>query len=71
MSTLSLEINGGPVQLRDGATVADAVRHVTGQVSPRGIAVAVNREVVPRSEWASTRLGPGCRVVVVEAAAGG
>ncbi len=39
--------------------------------SPRGVAVAVDGTVVPRSEWASTVIGPGSAVEIVTAAAGG
>lgn len=37
----------------------------------RGIAVAVNGEVVPRSSWAELQLSAGDRVEVLAAAAGG
>ena len=59
------------MRLPAGATVADVVRRVTGEDAPRGVAVAVDRCIVPRSEWARTALGAGARVEVVEAAAGG
>ncbi len=52
-----------------GATVADLVS--TWCRSPEGIAVARNREVVPRSEWATTRLAARDVVEIVTAAAGG
>jgi sulfur carrier protein len=39
--------------------------------SPKGIAVALNGEVVPKSLWEVTRLSPGDRVEIVTAAAGG
>ncbi len=56
--------DGGPE-----ATVADAV--AARCASPRGVAVAVNGTVVPRSQWAATALAPGDRVEIVTAAAGG
>ena len=37
----------------------------------RGVAVAVNGEVVPRSEWPAARLRDGDRVEVLTAAQGG
>ncbi len=37
----------------------------------RGIAVALNAEVVPRSAWTSTSLAPGDRIEIVQARAGG
>jgi sulfur carrier protein len=39
--------------------------------SARGVAVAVNGEVVPRSAWETTGLHPGDRVEVLTAAQGG
>jgi sulfur carrier protein len=40
-------------------------------IEPRGIAVALNGEVVRRSEWASTSIPDGSSVEIVTAAAGG
>ena len=39
--------------------------------SPRGIAVARNGEVVPKSRWDRTPLAHGDRIEIVTAAAGG
>jgi sulfur carrier protein len=49
--------------------VADLVLPLAG--GGRGIAVARNGEVVPRSEWLATRLDPGDLVEVLTAAQGG
>jgi sulfur carrier protein len=37
----------------------------------RGVAVALDGEVVPRSQWASAALEPGARIEVVGAIQGG
>ena len=44
-----------------------------GTLAPnqRGVAVAVNREIVPRSRWAQALLAEGDRVEILEAAQGG
>ncbi len=44
-----------------------------GALAPnkRGVAVAVNREIVPRSRWGESRLTEGDRVEILEAAQGG
>jgi sulfur carrier protein len=70
-SSVALQVNGEAVQVPAGATVADVVALVTGQQDPRGVAVAVDRCVVPRSEWATTRARADSLVEVVSAAAGG
>ena len=64
-------LNGEPRDLRDGATVADAV-DAAGAPEPRaGVAVAVDGEVVPRSRWADDPLVEGQRVEVLRAVQGG
>jgi sulfur carrier protein len=40
-------------------------------IEPRGVAVAVNGEIIQRGEWALTPLGDGDVVEIVSAAAGG
>ena len=52
-----------------GSTVGAFVDARVGE--RRGIAVAVNDEVVPRSEWDSTGFADGDRVDVVRAVQGG
>ena len=66
-----VELNGDRVKLADGASVADAVSAVGADSGRRGVAVAVDGEVVPRSGWAQKRLSDGQRVEVVEAIQGG
>lgn len=62
-------VNGAPVDVAPGATVADLVGDWCA--SDKGVAVAVNGEVVPRSTWGSTPVTPGDDVEIVTAAAGG
>jgi thiamine biosynthesis protein ThiS len=62
-------VNGERRAVAPDATVADLVS--SWCTSPDGIAVACNREVVPRSEWATTRLSAHDVVEIVTAAAGG
>lgn len=64
-------LNGEPQELPDGATVAQAVETSGAPPSRGGIAVAVDGEVVPRSEWSSAGLADGQRVEVLQAVQGG
>jgi sulfur carrier protein len=66
---LGVVVNGEPCALVPGTSVAEVV--AAHCASAEGIAVACNREVVPRSAWSSTILGAGDRVEIVTAAAGG
>jgi len=63
-----VRLNG--VDIDDGAeTLVDVLdRHVPIR---HGIAVAVNGEVIPRSEWAQCQLQKSDVIEVVTAAAGG
>jgi sulfur carrier protein len=67
---MTVFVNGESRSLREGATVAEVVAAV-GRNEGRGIAVAVNGEVVPRSQWPATELTENDRVEVLEAIGGG
>ncbi|MEU5565647.1 MULTISPECIES: sulfur carrier protein ThiS [Micromonospora] len=66
---MELTVNGTGRTMPGGVTVADLVREVAPQ--QRGVAVAVNGEVVPRTGWPATTLRDGDRVEVLSAAQGG
>ncbi|MDQ3758903.1 MAG: sulfur carrier protein ThiS [Actinomycetota bacterium] len=68
---MKLVLNGEEVTLGESATVADAVEATGAAVEARGIAAAVEGEVVPRGEWAQRQLADGERVEVVHAVQGG
>jgi sulfur carrier protein len=64
-----LMVNGATRAIEDAIDVAALVAQLT--VAERGVAVAVNGEVVPRSRWAAVALHDGDRVEVLTAAQGG
>ena len=64
-------VNGEQVELSAGATVAAAIREVGVPEPERGVAVAVDGEVVPRAEWDGRQLREGQQVEVVRAVQGG
>jgi sulfur carrier protein len=67
-----IALNGRRAELADGATVADAVLKAgVGDRAGRGIAVAVDGEVIRRAEWGKTRLEGDQSVEVVGAVQGG
>jgi sulfur carrier protein len=69
MLTLTIEVNGRTVEVTDGTSVEALVAQWCP--STEGIAVARNREVVPRSAWSATGLRADDRVEIVTAVAGG
>ncbi len=68
---MTIELNGEPVEIASEATVATAVERLGAEGQRRGVAVAVDGEVVPRSAWEDTILADGQRVEVVGAIQGG
>ncbi len=68
---MRIELNGEPRELADGATLADAVRESGAGSTNRGVAVALDGEVVPRGEWEATALAEGRKVEVLAAIQGG
>jgi sulfur carrier protein len=65
-----ITINGERRELGDDATIEAAVR-VAGAPDGRGVAVALDGEVVPRGEWATTEVQDGQQVEVLRAVQGG
>ena len=68
---MTIELNGEAVEVQPGLTVAEAIVHAGAERNERGVAVAVDGEVVPRSEWSSATLAEGQAVEVVRAVQGG
>ncbi|MEU5962781.1 sulfur carrier protein ThiS [Micromonospora parva] len=66
---MELTVNGAGRSVPAGASVADLVGDIVPH--PRGVAVAVNGEVVPRTGWPARTLRDGDRVEVLTAAQGG
>jgi sulfur carrier protein len=66
-----VELNGRRTELGAGATVADAVRAAGANGGGRGVAVAVDGEVVRRADWGKTKLHEQQSIEVVRAVQGG
>ena len=64
-------LNGETAELAEGATVKAAVDSLELPAAGRGVAVAVDAEVVPRTEWDTHELQEGARVEVLRAIQGG
>jgi sulfur carrier protein len=66
---LDVVVNGEERTFGAGATVESVLaRHAAAHA---GVAVAVNGEVVPKSEWSTHSLAAGDRVEILTAAQGG
>jgi sulfur carrier protein len=67
---LEIRVNGQDVSAT-AATIAELLAEQAIETAQRGIAVALNGSVVPRSAWGETALSPGDRVEIVRAMQGG
>jgi len=68
---MRVRVNGEPREFSDGATVRDVVALLDLPAEARGVAVAVDAEVVPRGSWGDTEIADGARVEVLTAIQGG
>ncbi|MFB6259977.1 MAG: sulfur carrier protein ThiS [Thiohalorhabdaceae bacterium] len=66
---MQIWVNGEAREVPDGRTLHDLVQDMG--LSPQGVAVEVNQEVVPRGSHPDYRLQEGDRVEVVRAIGGG
>ncbi|MFG2112478.1 sulfur carrier protein ThiS [Streptomyces sp. NPDC048718] len=66
---MAVTVNGRARTLTGPTALAELVAEFTP--APSGVAAAVNETVVPRGEWAATRLGEGDRVEILTAVQGG
>ena len=66
---IELRINGESRQIPEGCTVDGLLEML--ELRHKRVAVAINREVVPRSKFTVQELGGGDRVEILEAVGGG
>lgn len=68
-SPMELVINGEPREVADGLTAAALLRELG--LSNERLAMEVNREILPRSQFEDHRLSAGDRIEIVRAIGGG
>jgi sulfur carrier protein len=67
---MNIRVNDQVRRVGPSATLLDLLRELA-LAERRGIAVAINDAVVPRSEWPARSLAESDRVLVIQAAQGG
>ena len=68
---MTVVVNGEQRELPPGTTVSALLDALDVPGGVRGVAVAVDAEVVPRGEWETTTVADGARVEVLRAIQGG
>jgi sulfur carrier protein len=66
---MEIELNGAPHPIADNVNVQDLIASL--DLVNKSLAVAINREVVPRQQWVQRVLQPSDRVDIVRAIGGG
>ena len=66
---IAIELNGESRDVRDGDCVQDLIDALS--LTNQALAVAINREVVPRARWREHRFAAGDKVDLVRAIGGG
>ena len=67
--SVTISVNGKPMEIEPGLTVEGLLTLLN--VKREYTAVAVNRDVTPKSEYASVKLSEGDRVEIVRPMGGG
>ena len=68
---MTIRVNGHDEAIAAGTTIAKLLERLDVPAEGRGVAVAVDAEVVPRGAWATHTLDDGAQVEVVTAVQGG
>ena len=66
---VAIELNGEAREVRAEDCIQDLID--TLSLTHQALAIAVNREVVPRAQWREVRFAVGDRVDIVKAIGGG
>jgi|1185.fasta_scaffold06831_3 sulfur carrier protein len=66
---MKITVNGAEHEAEEGSSVAGVVSSVTGRTG--GVAVALNDQVVPRTDWNTTIVREADRIEVLTAVQGG
>ena len=69
MSTIAIHLNGEPREVAEGQLVQSLVAELN--LGNQALAVAINREIVPRQKWAERTLLAADKVEIVRAIGGG
>ena len=64
-----ITLNGAPHRVARATTLANLIEALS--LSNQGVALAVNRTIVPRQQWHEQAIQPGDQIDVVRAIGGG
>ena len=68
---MNIKVNGETKSVSSGLTLQQLLLHLEIDPSRPGIAIAINQEVVLRTEWEETEIQPDNEIEIIRAAQGG
>lgn len=68
---MNITVNGETREVSPGLTLHQLLLDLEIAPSRQGIAVAINQEVVLRTEWEGTEIQPDSEIEIIRAAQGG
>ena len=66
---MKVKLNDQYHEVAEGASLAALLENLG--INPKGIAVAINYEVVPKNKWAETILSDNLELILIQAVQGG
>ena len=66
---MQIIVNNKAMEMAEGSTLSALAE--TLRLPEKGVAVAINNQMIPREEWSTTGLQASAQVVVIKAACGG
>ena len=68
---MNIKVNGEAKKVSPGLTLHLLLLDLEIDPSRPGIAVAINQEVIPRTQWEETEIPPESEIEIIRAAQGG
>lgn len=67
---IEITVNGEYLKVNSSTSISTLLQDL-GIAENKGVALAVNEEVVPKSQWNIRVLSPEDRIIIIKATAGG
>ncbi len=67
---MEITVNQQNYIVSDNCALQQVLTDVIG-ISEKGIAIAINQEIVARSDWHTFQLKPGDKIIIIKATQGG
>ena len=68
---MNIKVNGETTEVSPGLTLHQLLLDLEIDPSRPGIAVAIDQEVIPRTQWDETGIQPDSEIEIIRAAQGG